>query len=126
MTMTRKEFLRSLLGAGAGAVGVAVIAGCGGDDGGGGGMPDAPNVPLTCASPNVVIGTNHGHMMIVSQTEVDAAAAKTYNIMGTSLHDHTVTISAAQFAMLKTGTMLSIESSTGSGHTHTITVACLT
>ncbi len=126
MTMTRKDFLRSLLGAGAGAVGVAVIAGCGGDDGGGGGTPDAPKVPLTCASPNVVIASNHGHMMIVSQTEVDAAAAKTYNIMGTSLHDHTVMLTAAHFASLKTGGTVNVTSSSDGTHSHTITVMCLT
>ena len=74
----------------------------------------------------MVIGSNHGHMMIVSQTEVDAAVAKTYNIMGTSLHDHTVMITAAQFASLKTGATLNIQSSSDGTHTHTITVMCLT
>jgi len=121
MTMTRKEFLRTLVGAGVGAAGVAAIAGCGGDDGGG--TPDAA-VALTCASPAATIGGNHGHTLSVSMADVTAAADKTYNIMGTSLHDHTVMVTAAQFAQLKTGTTLTITSGSGGGHTHTITVMC--
>lgn len=122
MTMTRKEFLRTLVGAGVGAAGVVAIAGCGDD--GGAATPDA--APLTCASPSAVIGANHGHTLTVSMADVNAAAAKTYNIMGTSLHDHTVMVTAAQFAMLKTGTTLSITSSSDGTHTHTVTVMCAT
>jgi len=120
MTMTRKEFLRTLVGAGMGAAGVAVIAGCGGDDGGG--TPDA--APLTCASPAATISANHGHTITVSMADVTAGAAKTYNIMGTSIHDHTVMVTAAQFAELKNGGTLNITSGSGGGHTHTVTVMC--
>ena len=122
MTMTRKEFLRTLVGAGVGAAGVVAIAGCGDD--GGAATPDA--APLTCGSPAAVIGGNHGHVLTVSMADVNAAAAKTYNIMGGSLHDHTVMVTAAQFASLKTGTTLSITSSSDGTHTHTITVMCST
>ena len=120
MTMTRKEFLRTLVGAGVGAAGVAVIAGCGGDEEK---TPDAA-VALTCASPAATIGANHGHTLAVTMADVNAAADKTYSIAGTSPHDHTVTITAAQFAQLKTGTTLNITSGTGGGHTHTVTVMC--
>lgn len=119
MTMTRKEFLRTLVGASVGAAGVAVIAGCGDD--GGGSTADAP--PPTCASPASVIQANHGHVMMVSMADVTAGAAKTYNIMGTATHDHTVMISAAQFAQLKTGGTLTLTSS-NTLHTHSVTVMC--
>jgi|SRR3954471_11075223 hypothetical protein len=123
MTMTRKDFLRTLVGAGAGAVSVAALAGCGGGDDGG---ATADAAPLTCASPSSVIGGNHGHVMMVSMADVTAAANKTYNIMGTALHDHTVMVTAAQFAMLKDGTTLSITSSSDGTHSHTVTVMCAT
>jgi hypothetical protein len=72
---------------------------------------------------NVVIGANHGHVLVVSKADVMAGVAKTYHIQGTSLHDHTVTITAAQFAMLAANTSISTTSSTD-GHSHPITVMC--
>jgi hypothetical protein len=120
MTMTRKEFLRTLVGAGVGAAGVAAIAGCGGDDGGG---TTADAAPPSCASPAAVVEANHGHVMMVSMADVTAGAAKTYNIMGTATHDHTVMITAAQFAQLASGGTLTLTSS-NTIHTHTVTVMC--
>ena len=120
MTMTRKEFLRTLVGAGMGAAGVAALAGCGDD----GGETIADAAPLTCATPSVTIGADHGHSLVVTMADVNAGAAKSYNIMGTSAHDHSVMITAAQFAMLKSGMTLNITSGSGGGHTHTITVMC--
>jgi len=122
MTMTRKDFLRTLVGAGVGAAGVAALAGCGDD--GGAKTPDA--APLTCASPATVIGGNHGHVMMVTMADVTAMANKTYNIMGTALHDHTVNITQAQYAQLKANGTISVESSSDGTHTHTITVMCTT
>lgn len=123
MTMTRKEFLRSLVGAGVGAVGVAALVGCGGDDGG---TPPADAPPPSCATNETVIQTNHGHVMMVSMADITAAANKTYDIMGTALHTHSVTITAAQYAMLKTGAMLTLTSSSDGTHTHTVNVMCTT
>ena len=72
---------------------------------------------------SVVIGTNHGHTLVVSKADVAAGVAKTYDIQGTSLHNHTVTITAAQFAMLAQDTSISTTSS-NDGHAHSITVTC--
>jgi hypothetical protein len=121
MTMTRKEFLRSVVGAGVGAVGVAALVGCGGDDGGG--SVDAP--AAACTTPTSAIGTNHGHTITVSLTDVNAAADKTYDITGSSPHAHSVTVTAAQFAQIKGGTTLMITSTSGAGHTHAVTVMCV-
>lgn len=125
MTMTRKQFLRTMVGAGVGAVGVAALAACGGDDGGGKTI-DAP-AGGSCTTPNTVIATNHAgalHAMTVAIADVNAGVTKAYDIMGASLHTHTVTISAAQFAMLKTGQTLTLTSTEGAVHTHTVTVTC--
>src|SRR4051812_38458205 len=122
MTMTRKEFLRSLVGVGVGAASVAALVGCGGDDGG---TPiDAP--PPTCDTNSAVIQANHGHVMTVSKADIDAAAAKTYDIMGSALHTHSVMLTAAHFAMLKTGATVSVTSSSDGTHMHTVTVMCAT
>lgn len=62
---------------------------------------------------------------MVTQADVDAGANKTYDIQGTSNHPHSVTITAAQFAMLKSGQTVSLSSSTDDNHTHTVTVMCV-
>jgi len=122
MTMTRKQFLRSVVGVGVGAVGVAALAGCGGDDGGGGAV-DAP--AAVCTTPTNAIQGNHGHVLTVTLADVNAGVDKTYDIMGTSIHTHMVTITAADFVMIKAGTTRMVVSTTGGGHTHPINVMCV-
>lgn len=120
MTMTRKQFLRSLAGAGIGAVGASVLIGCGSDNPA---TPDARVVSCTLNGTAVTIAGNHGHTLVVSTADIAAAADKTYNIMGTSPHTHMVTITAAQFAMLAANTSITVVS-TDALHTHSVTVAC--
>lgn len=120
MSMTRKEFLGTI----AGAVGLAsVVAACGG---GGGGSADAPGAVTSCLQngTNVTIASNHGHVLVVTQAEVQAGADKTYDIMGTALHTHSVTVTAAMFAKLASNMSVTTVSTTGSNHTHNITVVC--
>ena len=121
--MTRMQFLRSVVGAGVGAIGVAALAGCGGDDGGGGGTPDSP--AAVCTTPTSAIQGNHGHTLVVSLADVNAAVDKTYDITGTSAHAHMVTITAADFAMIKAGTTRMVVSTTGGSHTHPVSVMCV-
>jgi len=121
MGMTRKEFLASLVkGTAVGAVAAGALAACGGDDDGAATI-DGP--PGAC-SPTATIGTNHGHTLVVSAADIAAAADKTYDIMGSSVHTHSVTLTAAHFASLAAGTMVMTVSTTGSAHTHSITVRC--
>ena len=72
---------------------------------------------------SVVIGTNHGHALVVSKEDIAAGVEKTYHIAGTSLHDHTVKLTAADFALLAQNTPITKESS-AAPHTHTVTVSC--
>jgi hypothetical protein len=122
MTMTRKDFLRSIVGAGVGAVGVAALVGCGGDDGGTV-TPDSP--AAVCTTPAVAIQGNHGHTLTVSLADVNAGVDKTYDIMGTSTHGHSVTLTAADFTMIKAGSTRMVVSTTGGGHTHPVNVMCV-
>lgn len=70
------------------------------------------------------IMSNHGHMLVVSQDDVDAAADKTYDIQGGSAHTHEVTVTAADFATLAGGGSVTLTTTTGAAHMHTITVTC--
>lgn len=123
MGITRKEFLASLIkGTAVGAVAAGALAACGGDDDGDGGT--AIDAPAGACSPTATIGTNHGHSLIVSPADIAAAAEKTYDIMGSSAHTHSVTLTAAHFATLAGGTMVMVVSTSGSSHTHSVTVRC--
>lgn len=120
MTMTRKQFLGTVMG----AAGVALVAGCGGDDAG---HLDG-SVQRNCAMNGtaVTIEANHGHVLVVTAADVTAGADKTYDITGTAGHTHMVTITAADFAKLQSnanGTVMEV-STVGNAHTHAITVIC--
>ncbi len=87
---------------------------------------DAPPTSTASCSANgtvVAIAANHGHVLVVSKADVAAGTQKMYSIQGGSQHDHTVTVTAAQFAMLAANTSVSTVSS-ATGHTHSITVSC--
>ena len=119
MSMTRKEFLGTLIGAG------AVLAGCGGDDGA---TPDSGGGTRNCAlnGTTATIESNHGHVLMVLKSDVTAGVEKTYDITGTSTHAHSVTVTAANFATLQSNAngSLNLTSTSGGGHTHGVTVIC--
>jgi hypothetical protein len=102
---------------------VVILAACGGDDGGSGQPIDAP-APM-CTTPTNNIAGNHGHVLTVTLADVDAAADKTYDIMGTATHTHAVTITAAQFADIKAGETRTFTSTSAGGHSHQVTVMCV-
>lgn len=125
MNLTRKEFLSSIVSAVAGTAGAAVLIGCSDDSPSG----DA-GIAKSCTANGgaASIGSNHGHTLTVSAADVNAAVDKTYNIQGTSPHPHMITITAAQFNMLKGSSTASVTvTSTSDGspaHTHSVTVTC--
>ena len=118
MTLTRKEFLSTVMTAAAGAAGALLVA-CGGssddDDSGG-------NCVMSGASVN--IGANHGHSMSVTAAEVTAGTAKTYDIRGSADHTHGVTISAGAFAMLASNQSAMTISTVVDNHSHNIMISC--
>lgn len=149
--ITRKEFLAT----GAAMVaGLALGTGCagggdedpapGGDDDDDGqtgtptptptgtATPTGTPTPTPTPVPNclmngttVMIGGNHGHVLVVTKEEVAAGADKTYGIQGSSGHTHNVTVTAAMFTTLQGNTQVSTVSDMGNSmHTHNITVIC--
>ncbi len=145
--MNRNEFLRSSASFAAAMFGIGALAAC--KDDGGVGSPDAtaggpsdapkPADAGTDASPGidastgmascsmngtlVAIGGNHGHTLVVSKADVAAGTQKMYSIRGASAHNHTVVVTAAQFAMLAANTSISLVS-TPTDHSHPVTVSC--
>lgn len=120
MTLTRKQFLSSMLGIAAGAT---LFACSSGDDGGG---DDDGSGDGDCAANGTSssISSNHGHAITVTQAEITLGEARTYDIKGTSDHSHSLAISAALFGMLKANTAISVLSGTGDGHTHQVSIGC--
>ncbi|HEY5944603.1 MAG TPA: hypothetical protein VIV40_03890 [Kofleriaceae bacterium] len=143
--MTRLQFLRSLGQLALAGVALPALAGCKDDDpaptpDAGGNQqtpdarpiampdaasPDAPMMPTTCASTSAAIGSNHGHVIMVTAAEANAGIEKTYQIQGTATHPHSVLITAADFAALRANHTLTVTSSNDAGHTHPVTVMCI-
>lgn len=98
-----------------GAPGTGGTTATGGAPGTGGGAP---------AGCTETIATNHGHVLEVSVDDVNAGVEKVYDITGSSMHSHSVTIGAADFALLAQGMPVMVVSSTGGMHTHNVTVTC--
>ena len=124
MEISRKAFLQNGLLAAAGLLAFSSF-GCGGSNGsdtGSGGQPGS--APDCTTGVNADIQLNHGHVLTVSPDDVAAAVDKSYDIQGTALHTHTVTVTAADFAELEKGNTLTLTTSVGATHTHTVTVQC--
>jgi hypothetical protein len=123
MTMNRKQFIERL---GAGGV-LLVLQACGG--GGGGSGPGF--VSAKCSATGAAVSSNHGHSLLIEAADLDLTTSKSYNIQGTAGHNHTVTLSAGNFATLKAGGTVTIDSSTTNApapfglHFHTLTVTCV-
>ena len=119
--MNRKMFLQKIAGV---LISLPIISvlGCSSSD-------DAPTPP-TDPSGNCdngatgTISSNHGHSLAVSAADVQSGAEKTYTIQGSSGHDHSVTLTAANFTALGNGQSLGVISTAGGGHTHSVTVTC--
>ena len=68
---------------------------------------------------------NHGHTLLISQADVVAAVPKVYNIQGGANHNHTVSLTAADFAQLALGNQVDKTSSFLQAHSHMVLIACL-
>jgi hypothetical protein len=121
MSLTRKQFLSSMIGVVAGAAGAALFVGCASDDDDGDGGGD--NNCLANGT-TVTIQSNHGHTLTVSIADVTAGVEKSYNIKGGADHSHTVVVTAALFTTLKANTAIMVTSSSDDGHSHGVSIGC--
>jgi len=121
--MNRKTFIKKTVGALLLAAPAYALLSCSSSD-----DSDSPpvggNPDCLANGTNSSIGSNHGHAITVSTSDVNAAVEKIYNITGSSGHSHSVTISAANFNTLKSNQQISVNSTSGNGHSHNVTVSC--
>ena len=114
MQTTRRHFIRITFAVGAGALGLGA---CGEESPSGNGDAGT-SVPLT-----VSIGSNHGHSTTVTMADLMAATERTYDIEGAADHAHSVTVSAADFATLSNEGSVTLQSTLGDGHSHSVTIS---
>lgn len=126
--MKRRDLLRKTARQGARFLaGVALIALACDDDGegGGGGGGQGGSSAGACANgTRANIGDNHGHALVVPAADVLAGASRSYDIRGSSGHAHTVRLDEGHMATLQRGGNVTVQSSSGGGHTHSVNVRC--
>jgi hypothetical protein len=115
---SRKQFLLGI----AGATVTLVIGACGSKDNEEGSTGTADG---NCTNDlDVTITGNHGHALKIDAADFDAGQSKTYSITGSSQHDHSITLTAQDFADLKSGKTVTKESTNTAGHSHPMQIAC--
>lgn len=124
--MDRKTFIKKTAGALLVAAPAYALVACSSSDDGSGNPDPGPMAQGNCLAngTKTSIGGNHGHTLTVSKGDVTAGAEKTYSIQGTSAHNHSVTLTAADFTDLKSNSSISVTSTSGDSHTHSVTVSC--
>ncbi len=73
-----------------------------------------------CTTTTNAIGTNHGHVVDLSDAQLAAGAEVVLDLTGAG-HTHTVTLSAANLESLAACQEVSLASSNEAGHSHEIT-----
>ena len=137
--LSRRRFLEPALGT---AI-LLLIPGCGGGGSGYMNLADSAatlgttpsstpaTAPTTAPSTTPSLGCgstfdfNHGHVLTVLRSDLDSTTAVSYDIQGTADHTHTVTLTVAQLATLKTSASVTVVSTTTDFHQHIITVSCV-
>ena len=118
----RRRFLEPVLG----TVVLLLLPACGG---GGGDSPAESAGTTPPVTPAATCGSsydfNHGHRLTVARADLDSATTLTYDILGVADHSHSVSLTPAQLATLKTGASVVVTSSTAFEHQHVITVSCV-
>jgi hypothetical protein len=112
--MNRRQFTGSAAWALLGGAAVT-ISGCGG---GTGSATTASTPPLQDIL--ATLGSNHGHVAVITAAQLGAGGALEIDIRGTSGHTHTVSLTAEEVAAIRAGRLVSKDSS-GSSHVHTVT-----
>ncbi len=83
--------------------------------------PTPTPTPAPTGDKEGVISNNHGHRAVVSAAQFSAGVAITLHIQYMATHDHTVDLSAADLTAIAANTQVAKQSSTNSGHNHTVT-----
>jgi hypothetical protein len=87
------------------------------------GSSTSPSAPSTAnpADINGAVSANHGHVAVITGAQITAGNAIALDIRGTATHTHTVSISQGDLTTLKNRQPVVSNSTTDSGHSHTVT-----
>jgi hypothetical protein len=113
-SLTRREFTLEAA--------IAILAGCVitiSDTACGGSNPTAP-IP-TEPDLNGSVSANHGHVAVITSIQIMAGNAVALDIRGTATHTHTLSISQGDLTSLRNRQTVTSNSTTDSGHSHTVT-----
>jgi hypothetical protein len=67
------------------------------------------------------ISNNHGHSAVITGAQLTTGGALSLDIRGTATHTHQVALTAAQVASIAANQQVAQDSTTDSGHSHTVT-----
>ncbi|MFM6927019.1 MAG: hypothetical protein ACKOX6_01060 [Bdellovibrio sp.] len=129
--MKRREFLLTATQCAFIPLGISLLEACGGSGsgyGGSGGGNTSQGGQCTTNGTSVIIQVVHtpNHTLTISVADVIAGVTKTYTLSDNgSGHTHSVTITAADFAMLQNNSGITEVSTLTGGHTHNVTVNCV-
>jgi hypothetical protein len=116
-SLTRREFTLEAA--------LAILAGVSITIGGCGSKSPTPTSPSPSPSPSTdrtgTISANHGHTATILAAQLTAANAISLDIRGQATHPHTVVIAQAEMAQIAANQRVSKDSTTDSGHSHTVT-----
>jgi len=103
---------------------VITVSGCGGSYS----SPSSPSTPSpatggssSSSDESGAISNNHGHVAVVTGAQIVAGNTVQLDIRGSADHTHTVTLTAAAIQVIKQRQPVITDSTTTSGHDHTVT-----
>jgi hypothetical protein len=121
MAITRKQFV----GGATASYALLLLQGCGGGGSSYSGPAAPPQPADNCGASGAEIVGNHGHVLAIPSADLDSMVSKSYSILGSAGHDHTVTFTPAQLVQLKAHTAVTVTSTMAIGHDHVVTANCI-
>ncbi|WKB81302.1 hypothetical protein QYR09_16320 [Cellulophaga lytica] len=97
---------------------------CSSDDDSTNDLEDGPKGNCIENGAKITIVGNHNHTLEIATADIISGATKVYTLIGATGHEHMLTITAEDFATLKTNNTITIAASTNAGHTHAVTIGC--
>ena len=110
--LTRREFTIEWAIAVLSAATITISCGDSGDPGTG---------PTNSGDRTGAISANHGHVALVTATQLNSQNAIPVDIRGNATHPHLIELTVSQLQTISSGGRVSVVSSTDDAHDHTVT-----
>jgi hypothetical protein len=105
---------------GSGASGGSATGGSAGTSGGGSAGAGGANPGSCTAAITALIYANHDHELTIPLSDIQAGVEKEYETTGSATHCHRVTLTAADFATLASGGVVTKTSCSGTNHQYVL------